>query len=89
MFKSLVTRLCWGGRICRWLLLFWEFNFLVVKPGKHNVGPDRVESGENGGSLNEEFPDAYLFRVEVVPDHFIDIAEFLASGKALEAYTCM
>jgi hypothetical protein len=38
--NSLVNRPILEGRICGWLLLFKEFSFeVVVKPGKHNVGP--------------------------------------------------
>lgn len=47
----------------------------------------RLESRETGGSLDDELPDAHLFRVEVVSDQFIEIAEFLASRRAPEAYT--
>jgi hypothetical protein len=36
--KYLVNKLVLGGRICRWLLLFQEFDFeVIVKPGKLNA----------------------------------------------------
>jgi hypothetical protein len=64
MLKYLVNKPVLGGRICRWLLLFQEFEFeVVVKPNKHNVGPDhlsRIESGEVGGSLDDELLDTTL-----------------------------
>jgi hypothetical protein len=54
-----------GGRICRWLLLFQEFDFeVIVKLGKLNVGPDhlsRITNGEEPTNLEEKFPDAHLF----------------------------
>jgi hypothetical protein len=38
--KYLVNKPVLGGRICRWLLLFQEYDFeVIVKPGKLNVGP--------------------------------------------------
>jgi len=51
-----------GERICEWIFLFQEFDFVVeVKTEKHSVGPDhllRIELGEFGGSLDHELPDA-------------------------------
>ena len=73
-----------GGRICRWLLLFQEYDFeLIVKPRCLNVGPDHLSSIENGDEpviLEEGFPDALLFVVHIVDDHFVDIIEFLSTG---------
>lgn len=46
---------------------------MVVKPGRHNVGPDhlsRIKSGESGGAVYDQLPDAHLFRIEAVPDYF-------------------
>ena len=41
--KYLVNKPLHHGRICRWLLLFQEFEFeVVVRPGKLNVGPDHL-----------------------------------------------
>jgi hypothetical protein len=58
--KYLVNKPVLGGRICRWLLLFQEFDFeIIVKPGKLNVGPDhlsRVTNGEEPTNLEENFP---------------------------------
>lgn len=45
---------------------------MVVKPDKLNVGPDhlsRLESGESGGAVDDQLPDADLFQVEAVPDY--------------------
>ena len=48
--KYLVNKPLHHGRICRWLLLFQEFEFDVsVRLGRENVGPDhlsRLEIGE-------------------------------------------
>jgi hypothetical protein len=38
-----------GGEICRWLLLFQEYDFeIIVKPGRLNIGPDQGKfEGQN------------------------------------------
>jgi hypothetical protein len=63
MLKYLVNELVLGGGIiCRWLLLFQEFDFkVIVNPGKLNVGPEhlsRITNGEEPTNLEENFPDA-------------------------------
>lgn len=41
--KYLVNKPILEGRICRWFLLFREFDFkVIVKLGKQNVGPDHL-----------------------------------------------
>jgi hypothetical protein len=80
--KYLVNNPMLGVRICRWLLLFQEFNFeLRVKPRKMNAGHDRlsrVTNGEEPTNLEDNFPDAQLFSVQVVDEYFIDIIEYLS-----------
>ncbi|KAH9296990.1 hypothetical protein KI387_028672, partial [Taxus chinensis] len=53
------------GRICRWVLLFQEFEFtVVVKPGKKDFGPDdlsRINSGEDAKKIEETMLDAQLY----------------------------
>jgi len=47
-----------------------------VKPSKLNVGPDHLsilELGEEGGSLDDNPPDAQLFSIRMVDHHFGDI----------------
>jgi hypothetical protein len=71
-------------RICRWLFLFQEFDFEVIfKPGKLNVEPNhlsRVTNGEEPTNLEDNFPDAQLFSVQVVDHYFVDISELLSTG---------
>ena len=54
--------MCWGGKICRWLLLFQEYDFEIIdKPGKLNAGPDhlsQIESGKEPTDLEAGFPNA-------------------------------
>jgi hypothetical protein len=75
--KYLVNKPVLGGRICRWLLLFQEFDFeVIVKPGKLSAGPDhisRVTNGEEPTSLEEKFMDVQLFSVQIVDDYFTEI----------------
>jgi hypothetical protein len=60
--KYLVNKPVLGGRICRWLLLFQEFEFeVIVKPRKLNEGPDHLSRITNGGeptNLEDNFPYA-------------------------------
>jgi hypothetical protein len=62
VLKYLVNKPVLGGLICRWLLLFQEFDFeVIVKPGKLNAGPDhlsRITNGEEHTNLEDNFPDA-------------------------------
>jgi hypothetical protein len=72
--KYLVNKPVLGGRICIWLLLFQEFDFeVIVKPGKLNAGPDhlsRITNGEEPMNLEEKFPNAQLFSVQVADEYF-------------------
>jgi hypothetical protein len=75
--KYLVNKPILGGRICRWLLLFQEYDFeVVVKTGKLNVGPYHLScilSGEDVGNLDDSLPDAQLFSIKMVDDYFMEI----------------
>jgi len=91
VLKYLVNKPVLGGWICRWLLLFQEYDFeVVVKPRWLNVGPDhlsRTEIGEEPTNLEEWLPDAHLFTVCVVDGNFEDIIHFLTIGFAQEGYS--
>ena len=46
--KYLVNKPVLGGRICRWLLLFQEYDFqIIVKPGRLNASPDHLSRLES------------------------------------------
>ena len=70
--KYLVNKPVLGGKTCRWLLLFQEFDFeVIVEPGWLNVGPDplsRIESGEEPTNLEDNFLDTQLFAVDMFDD---------------------
>jgi hypothetical protein len=59
--KYVVIKPVLGRRICRWLLLFHEYDFnIIVKPRRMNKGPDhlsRLEHGEEMTSLEDTLPD--------------------------------
>lgn len=79
--------------IYQWLLLFQEFTFEVIaKPGRSNLVPDhlsRLESGELGGSLDDQLLDSDLFRTEAVPDYLEDISNFPSAIQCPSHYTTM
>lgn len=89
--KYLVNKPVLEGGICRWLLLFHEFLFeVVIKPGRCNIRPDhlsRLESRESGGAVDDQLPDADLFRVEAIPEYMEDITIFLSTRACPETYS--
>ena len=82
--KYIVNKIVLGGRICRWILLFQEFEFeVIVKLGKLNEGPDhlsRIMNGEEPKNLEDNFPDAQLFSIQIVDEYFVDIIQYLSTG---------
>ena len=49
----------------------------MVQPGKLNVGPDHlshIDTGEEPTRVNDDFLDAHLFRIEIVPEELEEIA---------------
>jgi hypothetical protein len=87
----LVNKPVLGGRICRWLLLFQEYDFeIMVKLGRMNKGPDhlsRLEHGEEPTSLDDTLQDAQFLAIRKVDDHFPKIVQFLSTGMAPLEYT--
>ena len=89
--KHLVNKPVLGEHICRWLLLFQEYDFEVVDKLEHlNVRPDhlsRIETGEEPTSLEEGLPDAQIFAVRVVDGNFEDLIHFLTTRTAPKEYS--
>src|SRR5882757_9100745 len=89
--KYLVNKPVLGGRICRWLLLFQEYDFeIIVKPGKLNARPDhlsRIDSGEEPSNLEDNLPDAQLFSIQIADEYYADIIHFLTIGWAPIEFT--
>ena len=87
--KYLVNKPVLGGKICRWILLFQEFDFdVIVKPSCLNAGFDhlsRIESGEDPTNLEDNLPDVQLFAVTMMEDQnkeFNAIIQFLSTCYA-------
>jgi hypothetical protein len=64
-----------------------EKNFMprrgCVTPGKLNAGPDylsRITNGEEPTNLEDNFPDAQLFLVQLADEYFSDIIQYLSTG---------
>jgi hypothetical protein len=89
--KYLVKKTVLGGRICRWLLLFQEYDFeIIVKPRIMNKGLDhlsRLEHGEKPTSLEDTLSDAQLLVIRNIDEHFTEIVQFLSIGVAPSEYT--
>ena len=59
----------------------------MVRLGKLNVGPDhlsRIDTGEEPTEIDDDLPDAHLFRIEAVLEELEEIAQFLENGQAPE-----
>jgi hypothetical protein len=86
MLRHLVNKTMFRGKICRWFLLFQEYEFeVIVKPRKLNLGSKNLShilSGEDAGNLGDNMPDADLFTVQMVDDYFSYIVHFLTSWVA-------
>ena len=87
----LVNRPVVSGRIARWMLLLQEYNFEVVyKPGRSHVMVDhlsRIESGEDSSGVQDQFPYASLFMVQMQPfkNWQAPFIEHLTYGRLLSA----
>ena len=70
--------------------MFQEFYFeVIVKPGKLNARPDhlsRVTNGEEPTSLEDDFPNAQLFSVQIANEYFADIIQYLSTGTVPQEY---
>ena len=61
-----------------------------MKPAHLNVGPyhlSRIETGEEPTNIEDGFPDAQLFRFDMVDDYYEQILQFLVTRTPLEELT--
>jgi hypothetical protein len=62
LLEYIVNKIVLGVWICRFLLLFQEYDFeIIVKPGRMNKGPNhlsRLEHGKEPTSLEDTLLDA-------------------------------
>ena len=71
VLKYLVNKPLHHRRICRWLLLFQEFEFEVV------VGPRQLNVKEEPTRVEDDLPDAHLVRIEAISAKLEEITQFL------------
>ena len=73
------------GCITRWLLPLQEFDITIVdKPTKDNVVADflsRLENNAKGTPIEDSFPNEYLFKISANTSWYVDITNYLATGK--------
>ena len=72
-------------KIIRWLLLLQEFDLTIIdKPRKHNVVENflsRLEHTTNQEMVEDVFLDEHLFVVSTKTPWFVDMENYLATGK--------
>lgn len=83
--KYLMKKPLISSRVTRWLLLLQEFNITIVdRPEKSNVVADFLSRLDNPGEatpVNDDFPDEHLFAVSTDSLWFVDISNYLVTGK--------
>jgi len=74
-----------NGRVTRWLLLLQEFNITVLdRPRKQNTIVDflsRIQNIKEDSLVEHKFLDEYLFVVTTQTSCFVDVANYLVTGK--------
>ena len=74
-----------NGRVTRWLLLLQEFNITIIdRPAKENLVTyflSYIQHEDSTKPVDDTFPDEHLFFVSVQTPWFVDIANYLATGK--------
>jgi hypothetical protein len=85
VIKYLMNKAMKKNRVTRWFLLLQEFDITILyKPRKDNVMASflsRITSNENEPMIEDHFLDEHLFTVSTNSHWFVDIANFLATGK--------
>ena len=80
-----------SGRIARWILLLREFNFIInVRPRKSHTNADflsQVSEQVNPKSIDDAFPDAHLFNVDIIPPKYADVIYYLTKGAFSTNYS--
>ena len=89
--KYLINKPQLSGRIARWVLLLQEFNFTIkLRPRKSHANADHLSQlNEEIGTkpIDDSFPAAQLFYIDVIPHEYAEIIEYLQSNKFLTDFT--
>jgi transposase InsO family protein len=82
--KYMVNKPQLSGRIARWVLFLQEFDFTVdIRPGKKHANADflsRLSDEINPTSIDDNFPDAHIFQVDVIPVEYADVIHYLSTN---------
>eukprot|EP00253_Pinus_taeda_P036071 PITA_36071 len=83
--RYLMNKPVTNGTVTRWLLILQEFNITVLdRPGKQNTIPDflsRIQNTKEDSPLEDKFLEEYLFAVTARTPWYVDIANYLVTGK--------
>jgi hypothetical protein len=89
--KYMVNKPQLSGRLTRWVLLLQEFDFTVnVRPGKKHANADflsRMSEEINPESIDDSFPDAHLFNVEIILAEYADVIHYLSTSTFPSDYS--
>ena len=89
--KYMINKPQLSGRIARWVLLLQEFNFTIqVRFGKSHANADhlsRINQETGSEPVNDEFPNAALFSVDIIPLEYADIIHYLSTQQFPSDYT--
>ena len=89
--KYMINKPQLSGRIARWVLLLQEFNFTIqVRPGKSHANADhlsRINHKEGSEPINDNFLDADLFQLDIIPIEYADIIHYLSTRQFPLEYT--
>ena len=47
----------------------------------------QIDSGEEPSNIEDNFPDAQLFSIQIADEYYVDIIHFLTTGRAPEEFT--
>ena len=85
VLRYLMKKPITNGRITRWLLLMQEFNVIALdRPRRENQVEDFLSRLNNCGDIvpvSDSFPDEHLFSISIITSWYVDIANYLSSGK--------
>jgi len=83
--RYLMNKPTTNGRITRWLLLLQKFNIIVLdSTGKENQVVDFLSELNHVGDnvlVNDSFLDENLFAISFTTPWFVDMANYLPTGK--------
>ena len=84
--KYLMNKPVTNARITRWLLLLQEFDITIVdRTRKENVADylSRFINSDNSLPIEDSFPDEHLFAISAHSPWYVDVVNYLATGKLL------